>query len=130
MPDIVRSPQEAIASHLLDHPGVRSAIRTHFVDAESLVSDLLKASLFALLKFLDPPKDAAPIPPTVALKASTVLLQYSKLAVDVLGLKVAEHLRPEEDKDEPMTLQEVKEMLIDELQEIEQLEKGRQPDAH
>jgi hypothetical protein len=111
-----------IASHLLDHPGVRSAIRDHFLDAESLVSSLLKASLLTLQKFLDPPKESEPVAPDMALKAAKVLLQYSKLAVTVLGLNVAQKLRPEEVEEEPMSLQQLKEALMRELAYIEKLE--------
>jgi hypothetical protein len=119
-----------IASHLLDHPGVRSAIRDHFVDAESLVSSLLKASLLTLQKFLDPPKESEPVPPDIALKSAKVLLQYSKLAVQVLGLNVREKLRPEEIAKESLTMQQVKAMLLDELAKIEKLDREQHGDLH
>lgn len=69
-----------MASRLMRHPAIRHVLQQHFVDAETEVADSLLMALSRLKALIQDSK------PDTFLKASKLLLEYTRLASAILGL--------------------------------------------
>jgi phage terminase small subunit len=111
-----------IACRLLKDSAVRSALAQHFIDQETLLSETLTEALVRLRSLVNGPKNET------AIRAAKTLLHYTKIASEVLVLKIKQ---PEEEapQDELMTPEELIEAHRKEIALLEALIKKSPQEA-
>ncbi len=111
------SPKSArtIASRLLSNPNIQSELAQHFVDQEKEVSEALVATLMRLRTIVQKGSDDK------FLKASKVLLEYTRLAAGVLGLQVKPKAADAFEDVVPASLEDLIEQHREEIARLELL---------
>ncbi len=98
------------ASRLLQDEAVKSALAQHFIDKETMLSEALSDTLVRLHQIVQAGKVETSI------RAAKTLLHYTKIASDVLGLRVKES--KDTVQEAPMTVDQLIKAHEDELERL------------